>query len=423
MDFVHYFFEHNHYLNIVGIILILFLAWLMSRKRSAIDYKMVFIALTLQIGIALVVLKTSIGQRILESVAHGVNSIYQFADAGSSFMFGNLIDATGSWGFIFAFKVLPIIIFFSALTSILFYLGIIQLIVGGVNMILQPLLGTSGAETLVAIANSFLGPTEAPLLVKNYLKEMTKSEMLTVMVSGMATISASVLVVYSAMGIPAQHLLAASVMAIPGSLLISKMLYPETEQPATKGAVKSSFHSDAKNFFDAIALGTCDGLMLALNIGAMLITFLALIALLNALLIGSSHGINGILSVLKISWNMPEISLSMLFGYIFSPIAYLLGITGDEALAAGQLLGTKLSINELVAYGQVEAFGLSERTVAILTYALCGMANFSVIGIMIGGIGAMAPEKRSLIAQFGLMALLGGTLCNLLSALIAALII
>lgn len=423
MNILSYFIEYNRYLNVVGIGVILLVAWLFSRRRSAIDYKLVAIALAMQVGIALVVLKTGIGNRIVSAVAVGVGKIYQFADAGSSFLFGNLVNPNGSWGFIFAFKVLPVMIFFGALMALLFHFRIVQVVVGGVNWLLQPLLGTAGSETLVAIANSFLGQTEAPLLVRNYLKGMTKSEMLTVMVSGMATISGAVLVVYTAMGVPALHLLAASVMAIPSALLISKILYPETEQSETKGSVKATFEPTSKNMFDAISSGTSDGLWLALMVGAMLIAFIALIALLNALLFVSSDALNGLLAWLGSTWQMPLLSLNMIFAYLFAPFAYLLGFTGNDALIAGQLLGTKLAVNEMVAYGQLGTMLLSERTIAILTYALCGFANFSSIGIQLGGIGPLVPEKRALLSELGLLAVLGGTLSNLLSAMIAGLLL
>lgn len=407
----------------MGIGVIFFIAWLFSRKRSAIDYKLILMALAMQFSIALIVLKTGVGNKIVSVVALGVGKIYQFADTGSAFLFGNLINPGGSWGFIFAFKVLPVMIFFGALMALLFHFRVVQIVVGGINWLLQPLLGTSGSETLVGIANSFLGQTEAPLLVRNYLKGMTKSEMLTVMVSGMATISGAVLVVYTAMGVPALHLLAASVMAIPSALLISKMLYPETEKSETKGAVKATFEPTSKNMFDAISSGTADGLSLALMVGAMLIAFIALIALFNALLLGASDVINGVFVWVGVSWQMPLLSLDMIFSYIFSPFAYLLGFTGNDALVAGQLLGTKLAINEMVAYGQMGAMMLSERTVAILTYALCGFANFSSIGIQLGGIGPLVPEKRALLSELGLLAVLGGTLSNLLSAMIAGLLL
>jgi concentrative nucleoside transporter, CNT family len=424
MSIVSYFLEYNRYLNVVGILVILLVAWIFSRKRSAIDYKLVGIALFLQFIIAITMLKTNIGQKVVQGISFGINKILQCADAGSSFLFGSLANAGNSWGFIFAFKVLPVFIFFGALMSVLFHFGVIQWIVGLIIRVLQPLLGTSGSETLVAIANSFLGQTEAPLLIKDYLKGLTKSEMLTVMIAGMATISGAILVVYSGtLGVPAKHLLAASVMAIPASLLIAKMLYPETEQSETKGVIKTTFKPASKNVFDAIAIGTTDGLNVALCVGAMLIAFIALIALVNAVLLFSSDSINNLLSYVGIAWQMPTASLNMIFGYLCAPFAYLLGLTGNDALIAGQLLGTKIAVNEMVAYSEMVTMMLSERTIAILTYALCGFANFSSIGIQLGGIGALVPERRSWLSELGLLAVLGGTLANLLSAMIAGLLL
>lgn len=423
MQVVSYLLEYNRYLNLVGIMVVLLVAWIFSRKRAAIDYKLVGVALAIQCAVAIIVLKTGLGQKAVQAIAFGVNKIYQFADAGSSFLFGSLVNSGNSWGFIFAFKVLPVFIFFGAVMSVLFHLGIIQWIVGGLIKVVQPLLGTSGAETLVAIANSFLGQTEAPLLIRNYLKGLTKSEMLTVMVAGMATISGAVLVVYSSMGVPAHHMLVASVMAIPSSLLITKILYPETDQPETNGTVEVSFERTSRNIFDAIAMGTSDGLCVAVNVGAMLIAFIALTALLNALLLCCSDSINNLLAFVGITWQMPTASLNMIFGYLCAPFAYLLGLTGNDALVAGQLLGTKIAVNEMVAYSQMVTMMLSERTLAILTYALCGFANFSSIGIQLGGIGALVPEKRSWLSELGLLAVLGGTLSNLLSAMIAGLLL
>jgi CNT family concentrative nucleoside transporter len=423
MNIFAYFVEYNRYLNLIGIGVILLIAFLCSRKRSAIDYKLVGIALALQFGIALAMLKTAIGAKICSAVATGVNKIFQCTDAGSSFVFGNLVNPNGSWGFIFAFKALPIVIFFGALVALLFHFKVIQAVVGGVNWLLQPLLGTSGAETLDAIATSFLGQTSAPMLIRNYLKGFTNSEMLTVMVSGMACISGALIILYAAMGIPVNHLLASSVMAIPSALLISKILYPETENPETKGAIKVAFEPTSKNMFDALASGTSDGLSVALIVGAMLISFIALIALANALLSVSSEGINWLLAMIGASWQIPLLSLNMIFAYLFAPFAYLLGFSGSDALIAGELLGTKLVVNEMVAYGQLCTMMLSERTIAILTYALCGFANFSSIGIQLGCIGALAPEKRATLSKLGLIAVLGGTLSNLLSAMVAALLL
>lgn len=397
---LNYLLEYNRYMNIIGIFTILFIAFCFSKHKKQIKLKLIFNALILQIVLGLLVLKTESGQYILDTIAHGINNIYGFATQGTSFVFGNLVNANGPWGFIFAFKILPIIIFFGALTSILFHFGVIQFFVGIINKLIRPILGTSGAETLCAIANSFLGQTESPLLVRNYLHNMTKSEIFVVMVSGMATISGSILVVFSSMGVPAKHMLAASVMAIPASILIAKIIYPETETPDTIDGADVTFERKSTNVFDAIGSGTSDGLWLAINVGAMLIVFISLIALINSM-----------------------IDLGYIFSKLFLPFGYLLGFEAQDANNAAELLGTKVTINELVAYSKMVTMNLSTRAKNIITYALCGFSNFSCIGIQLGGIGALVPEKRQWLSELGLLTVLASSLANLLSALIAALII
>ena len=302
MPFISYFIEHGRYLNILGIGVILGIAYLCSLNRSRVRFGNALKALSLQFLIGLLLMKTEIGYVILSYVADGVNKIYQFADAGSSFVFGNLANADSPWGFVFAIKVLPIIIFFGALMSLLFYYGVIQRVVAVVSIFMRPFLGTTGAETVCAISNSFLGQTEAPLLVKDYLRVMTKSEMLVVMVSGMATVSGAILAVFAAMGVPAKHMLVASVMAIPGSILIAKLLCP-SEKSVSKDDEKKKelveFKSSSSNAIDAISTGTSSGLQLALNVGAMLVSFLALLALVNYVIGGVSTGLNWILSLLS----------------------------------------------------------------------------------------------------------------------------
>lgn len=418
-----YLVEHNRYANIIGIFCIFTLLWLCSHNRSKINYRLIANGLILQFLIGFCVLKTNLGHYILGKIAAAVSALYLCAGEGAQFVFGNLTNPNNSWGFIFAFKVLPIIIFFGAFMELLFYCGIVQKIIGGVSIFIRPLLGTSGAETLCAIANSFLGQTEAPLLIRNYLKDMTKSETLVIMVSGMATISGAILVVFAAMGIPVMHLLASSVMAIPASIIVAKILYPETEKPKTSAGAHIIAEHKSQNVLDAIATGTIDGLHLALNVGAMLISFLALIALINYGLEYFSVVINMILTFFGLTRQMPIINIQLIFSYIFAPFGYLLGFTGQEALAAGQLIGTKVAINELVAYDAMMHMNLSERAVNILTYALCGFSNFSCIGIQIGGIGALVPEKRAWLSELGLFAVLGGTLANILSAMVAGLLL
>jgi len=418
-----YLLEHNRYLNLVGIAVIIGIAFLCSRKRSHINWRLVTSALALHVVIAFLVLKVNLGHDVIEWIARGVKKIYQFADAGSQFVFGNLSDPAGPWNFIFAIKILPVIIFFGAFTALLFHFRIIQFFISTANRLIRPVLRTSGAETLCAIANSFLGQTEAPLLVRSYLREMTKSEMFVVMVSGMATISGSILAVFAAMGVPADHMLAASVMAIPASIMMAKILYPEIEQPKTAGPITVNFEPTSKNAFDAISTGTSDGMHLAVNVAAMLISFLALFALINYCLELGSHGINQILMATGFSYQLPLLHLEKIFSWIFFPFAYLLGFTGKDAVAAGELLGLKVTINELVAYSKMVTMNISERAMDILTYALCGFSNFSCIGIQIGGIGALVPEKRRWLTELGLFAVLGSSLANLLSAMMAGLML
>ncbi len=418
-----YFIEHQRYLNILGIGFIILCAYALSRNRSSVNFALVVKGLALQFIIGFIMLRTSVGQLFLGAIASGVNKLYLFADVGSSFIFGNLANADMPWGFVFGIKVLPIIIFFGALMSLLFHWGIVQFFVKCISIIIRPILGTSGAETLCAIANSFLGQTEAPLLVKNYLISMTKSEMFVVMVSGMATISGAILAVFAAMGVPISHLLTASVMAIPASLVIAKIIMPEVDQPQTSHGAQVSFTRTTSNAIDAISVGTSDGLKLALNVGAMLIAFLALLALLNSLLIGTSGHINSLFTFIGLGWQMPLVDLNYIFSYLFAPFAYLLGFTGSEALKVGQLLGTKVTVNELIAYNEMITMGLSDRTVSIVTYALCGFSNFSCIGIQIGGIGALVPEKRKWLCELGLYTVLAGSLANLLSAMIAGILL
>lgn len=422
MFLLDYLLEHNRYLSLVGIFVVLGIAWLFSRNKSQVKPRLVVSALALHFIVGFVMLKLKFGQVVVNGIAYCVSQLYAAADVGASFVFGSLANPSGAWGFIFAVKILPAIIFFGAFMALLFHFGIIQRAVAGVSYVLRPLLGTTGAETLCAISNSFLGQTEAPLLIKEYLKEMTQSEFLLVMVSGMGTISGAILVVFAAMGVPITHLLAASVMGIPASILISKILLPETEQSKTAQA-SVSMERKTSNMFDAIFSGTSDGLSLALNVAAMLIAFLALLALINTTMGYGSGLLNQMFAYFGWSLRLPILSINYIFSYLFAPFGYLLGFTGAEALKAGELLGTKVAVNELVAYGQLVHSNVSERAVSIITYALCGFSNFSCIGIQLGGIGALVPDKRQWLAKFGLTAVLGGALANLLSAMVASLLI
>lgn len=393
-------------ISILGICAILFVAWIFSSKRSAIKGRLIIYGLGMQMLLCLLILKTSWGLLIFEKMAAGVEFVYSAADQGISFVFGNLAQSNGPWGIVFAIKILPIIIFFGALMAILTHIGIVQILVKGIALIIRPILGTSGAETLSVAANSILGQTEAPLLIKHYLSSMTNSEMTTIMVSGMSHLSGAILAVYGKMGVPLTHLISASIMAIPGAILISKILTPETETPQTLGGYSVKIEHSSKNFLDAVATGTTDGLKLAVNVGAMLITFISLIALLDTILVRYSG-----------------VSLNQCFAHLFYPIAWLLSIPNGECNQAASLLGQKLVVNEFVAYSSMVKEVLSSRSTIILTYALAGFANFSCIGIQIGGIGAVCPSKRDTLTRLGFRALLGGTLTNLLNAALVSLFI
>ncbi|MBT4855971.1 NupC/NupG family nucleoside CNT transporter [bacterium] len=418
-----YLIEHNRYLNFFGIAFILLIAYVFSTNKKKIDYRLVVTALIMQFVIGVIALKTWIGATALYYVSSLVEQLYLFAGKGIEFLFGPLGVNMAPWGVVFAIQILPIIVFFGALMSLLFHLGIVQYLVAGINFVVRPLLGTSGAETLCAVANSFLGQTEAPLLVQHYLKDMTRSELFVVMVSGMATISGSILAVYSKLGVPTASMLAASAMAIPASILIAKIMIPETEQTKTGGDTPIVLERKTKNIFDAISAGTSDGLSLALNVGAMLIVFISLIGMLDAILLYFSVGVNAFCSLVHLDWQMPLLNLKMIFAILFRPFAYLLGFSGVTAVKVAELLGTKVSINEFVAFLEMVPMNLSARAETIVTYALCGFANFSCIGIQIGGIGVLVPEKRQWLTELGLKTVLASSLANLSSAMIASLLI
>ncbi len=419
---LHYLIEHNRYLNLLGIIIIALIALLFSHNRRAIKKGVVARALALHILFALIMLRTSWGSLLIGKIAHTAQLLYLFADKGVTFMFGKLGDASMPWGFVFAFKVLPVIIFVGALTGLLYHWGLIQRLVAGLNAVIRPIIGTSGIETMSAIANSILGQTEAALFVGHYLPMMTRSELFVLMTSGMAAISISVLVMYVMLGIPAVHLLTASIFSIPASLFIAKIMVPETEKP-TVGKGTITFENKTSNIFDAISKGTFDGLKLAVGVAAMLISFLALIAMSDYMLAGVSAFINYLFAYANLSMRIPSLSFALILSYLFTPFAYLLGLTGAEAGEAGKLLGIKVSVNELVAFTELVKTSLSPRTFTILVYALCGFSNFSCIGIQVGMIGALAPEKRHLFTQLGLYAVLASSLANLLSAMIVALLL
>ncbi len=417
MQIIAYFMEYNRYINVLGIGVILGLAWLFSRHKRHVNFRLVASALALQAVLAFCVLKTTIGQTVISSISSGIEYLYQYAGVGISFLFGSLANGDGPWGNIFAVKVLPVIIFFGAFMALLFHFGIVQRVVTALGLVVRPLLGTTGAETLCAVANSFLGQTESPLLIKNYLASMTKSELFVVMVSGMGTISGAILAVYASMGVPAAHLLGSSVVAIPATILIAKILLPETEKVVSDKVINAK-HETKGNVFEAISSGTSDGLSLMLNVAAMLIAFISLIALLNGVLEGASAQLNSWFSL-----GLPAVNLDYIFSKIFYPFALLLGFTGSDASNVAQLLGTKVAVNEFFAYHKMVLMNLPERVQTLTTYALCGFSNFSSIGIQVGGIGALVPEKRQWLTELGLMAVLGGALSNLLTALLVGLFI
>lgn len=395
--------------SIIGILFIFAVSYLLSNNKKHIKWRTIIIGFLIQFGFALIVLKWSVGRYVLSKVALGVQGVISYANEGIGFVFGSLTND----GSIFVVNVLCVIIFISAVVSILYYLGIMQFIIRVIGGALSKLLGTSQLETISASANIFLGQTEAPLLIKPYVAKLTESELFTVMVGGLASVSGSILVGYSLLGIPIEYLISASFMAAPAGLIISKMLYPETEFDKIQNEVKM-VKDDSANVVDAASKGAIDGLGLVLNIAAIILAFVALIALVNGLIgwIGGWFGFS-------------NLSLQTILGYIFAPIAAIIGVPWGESVLAGSLIGQKIILNEFVAFTSMSPLlpELSAKTTAIVTFALCGFANISSIAILIGGIGGMAPSRKHDIARLGWKAVLGGTLANLLSATIAGLLL
>lgn len=423
--------------GVLGMISLILIAFIFSNNRKAINWKTVGIGLALQLVIAVGVLKVPFVERIFNFLGTIFVKILEFTLAGSDFLFKGLVSDTSTFGYIFAFQVLPTIIFFSALTSVLYYFGIIQKIVKVFGWLLSKLLGISGAESLSVAGNVFLGQTEAPLLIKAYLEKMNKSEILLVMIGGMATVAGAVLAAYIGfLGgddpelrlIFAKHLLAASVMAAPGAIVISKILYPQTE--AVNTDVYVSNDKIGANILDAIANGTTEGLRLAVNVGAMLLVFVAFIAMMNWILsfIGDVTNVNDWVAA---NSGYSELSLEAILGTLFAPLMWLMGVASEDTTMMGQLLGIKLAASEFVGYIQLaelkdtsNALHLNyEKSIIMATYMLCGFANFASIGIQIGGIGSLAPGQRTQLSRFGLKALIGGSLASLISATIAGMII
>ena len=415
--------------GLFGLAVLIGIVWLFSNNRRAIDWKLVATGITLQIAFAALVLLVPGGREVFDWLGHGFVKILEFVKAGSGFIFGSLMD-TEKFGFIFAFQVLPTIIFFAALMGVMYHLGVMQFIVRMMALAITKVMRVSGAETTSVCASVFIGQTEAPLTVRPYIPKMTESELITMMIGGMAHIAGGVLAAYVGMlggGDPeqqafyAKHLLAASIMAAPATLVVAKLLIPETGTPLTRGTVKMEVEKTSSNIIDAAAAGAGDGLKLALNIGAMLLAFIALIALINAPLTWF-----GDVTGLAAAIGKPT-DLATIFGYLLAPIAWVIGVPWQDATTVGSLIGQKVVINEFVAYlqlagivnGNVPGVSLTPQGKLIATYALCGFANFSSIAIQIGGIGGLAPERRSDLARFGLRAVLGGTIATLMTATIA----
>jgi concentrative nucleoside transporter, CNT family len=402
----------NYIWGLLGIITVLAIAFLLSSNRKSIKLRTVIGGLAIQFIFAFIVLKWETGRNVLQKVSMGVQNVIDYANEGVNFLFGGIFQAENI-GMVFAFQVLPVVIFFSSLISVLYYLGIMQWVIKILGGGLSKLLGTSNAESLSAAANIFVGQTEAPLVIKPYIKILTKSELFAVMVGGLASVAGSVLIGYSLLGVPLEYLLAASFMAAPAGLVLAKVMVPETEQPKDTSNVKMEDDQETANVIDAAANGASVGLQLALNIGAMLLAFIALIALINGIL----GGIMGL-------FGFEGVTLEMILGYIFSPLAFVVGVPWAEAVQAGGYIGQKLILNEFVAYASFapQIPELSEKTVAVVSFALCGFANVSSLGILLGGLGNLAPERRSDIAHMGVRAIIAGMLASLLSAAIAGML-
>jgi len=411
----------GRYTGILGILTMLTIAYALSTNRRAIRLKTVAWGIGLQFAFAIFVLKIDAGRAIFQKAGDGVSKLLSYAAVGSHFVFGDLSNPGSTLGY-FAFGVLPTVIFIAAFFAVLYHLGIMQVIIRAAAWVMTRVMGASGAESLNVAASIFMGQTEAPLTIRPFLPDLTRSELMTVMTSGMAHVSGGIMAAYIGYGIDPKHLLSAVIMTAPGTLLMAKMIVPETEQPLTAGKVVMSAESEEEksgNLIGEIARGTTDGLHLALNIAAMLISFLALVALLNGLL-GATHNL---LAAHGATW-FPQ-SLQAIFGAIFAPVAWVIGVPWRDCAAIGNLLGTRTALNELVAYSMLgpQRATLDPRSFTIATFALCGFANLSSIGIQVGGIGALAPNKRGELARLGLRAMLAGTMANLISASIAGMLL
>ncbi|HDO1310168.1 NupC/NupG family nucleoside CNT transporter [Aeromonas veronii] len=415
-------------MSLIGIITLLFIAYLLSSNRRSINYRTVLFALMIQFLFGALVLYVPLGRTVLMHVSGGINSVIGYGNAGISFVFGGLVspqmyELFGSGGMIFALTVLPLVVFFSSLISILYYLGIMTKVITFIGGGLQKLLKTSKAESMSAAANIFVGQTEAPLVIRPYIRDMTNSELFAVLCGGTASVAGSVMMGYAQMGVPIPYLVAAAFMAAPGGLLFAKILYPEVDvvNEHSDSATEVTSFSDDKpgNIFDAAAIGATSGMQLAMNIGAMLIAFISVVALVNGIL-GGFGGLFG----------FEGITLQYILGIIFQPVMFLLGVPWLDSNLAGSFLGQKIILNEFVAYsdfvkylGENPPVVLADKSIAIVTFSLCGFASLGSIGVLIGGVGALAPTRRKDVARLGLKAIIGGTLSNLMSACIAGLFI
>lgn len=414
---------------IIGLCVILGVAWSMSSDRTRISLRIVIGGLVIQFALALLVLRSQLGQSIFETIGQLFTNLLDCVDQGAGFVFGTNDVSTPAGNtpaykvHFVAFKVLPTIIFFSSLMSVLYYIGFMQKLVGAISFAMQKTLGTSGAETLSTAGNIFVGQTEAPLLVRPYLNSMTRSELMAVMVGGFATIAGGVMAAYVGMGISPVHLLTASLMSAPAALVIAKIMQPEVDQPLTLGKIEMTPPMEATNVIDAAAQGASDGLKLALNVGAMLIAFLGLIYMLDASLASLTEWIT-----LKITGTGYRLTFTQMMGWISQPFAWLMGIESKDLSAAGQILGTRIVGNEFIAYLQLDPkinpdLAISDRTKTILTYALCGFANIGSIGIQLGGLGPLAPDRREDLVKLGVRAMIGGLLACYMTACLASILI
>jgi CNT family concentrative nucleoside transporter len=421
--------------GLFGLAVLIGIAFTFSNNKRAVSWKLVATGVALQIVFATLVLKLPLGRDVFNAIATGFVKLLDFVRVGSEFIFGSLVDTT-KFGFVFAIQVLPTIIFFASLTGVLYHLGVMQKIVKGMAWIITRVMNVSGAETTSVCASVFIGQTEAPLTIKPYIERMTQSELMTVMIGGMAHIAGSVMAAYVGLlggddpvqkQFFAKHLLTASVMAAPATLMLAKILVPETQEPLTRGTVKLEVEKTTANVIDAAATGAADGLRLALNVGAMLLAFIALIALINGPIqwLGThawgdaGTSINGWLSAT--AGRPVELSLQAIFGWVLAPLAWLIGVPWQDATLVGSFIGEKVVINEFVAYVDMSKHlgELTRESQLIATYALCGFANFSSIAIQIGGIGGLAPNRRTDLARLGLRAVLGGSIATFMTATIA----